>query len=130
MDSPQHILEVGTIVRTHKQLGSTGGMIVREDALKRRRPDVIGVIGPIVGGHGGDVYWVFHGPEEQPAPYSFAEFELDDSVTVSWKLHYKVEGADRVHVFHGAPSKEERAKYPSGHIVGPYFESRRGFRYL
>lgn len=48
--------------------------------LSRRRANAPGVIKGVVGGHGGDVYWVEHETgAEYPAAYCFTEFELEST---------------------------------------------------
>ncbi len=75
MKQPIYILDNGTRVRTHKKLGKTTGFLVVMKHIEARKPDAPGVIDGIVGGHGGDVYWVRHG--QDVAAYSFSEFELE-----------------------------------------------------
>lgn len=65
----------GTRVHTHKKLGKTTGLLVAAKHIEARKPDARGVINGVVGGHGGDVYWVRHG--QDVAAYSFSEFELE-----------------------------------------------------
>lgn len=81
MKQPEYILEKGTKIRTHETLGSTVGLGVHVGHIRARRSNVQGTITGVVGGHGGDVYFVRH---EAPfsfgwveAAYSFQEFELD-----------------------------------------------------
>ncbi len=76
MDQPSTILKSGTLIRTHAKLGDTKGLLIFGDNLKARRPDADGKITGVVGGHGGDVYWVQHGEETLVAAYCFDEFEL------------------------------------------------------
>ena len=78
MQQPTYILNNGTRVRTHAALGTTRGMMINQDALDSRRTDADGVIVGVVGGHGGDVYWVRHVEtrDDTTAPYCFDEFEL------------------------------------------------------
>lgn len=76
MKQPQTILEKNTLVRTNAVLDSTQGMMVREGNLKCRKPNASGLIKGVVGGHGGDVYWVQHDPSEMLAPYCYTEFEV------------------------------------------------------
>lgn len=64
----------GISVRTSSTLGDTRGMMVNPSHLNRRRPDTTGIIAGYVPGHGGDVWWVEHGPNDV-APYVFNEFE-------------------------------------------------------
>lgn len=77
MRQPETILPHGTKVRTHDVLGPTTGMIISPASLAMRKPGAVGTIHGIVGGHGGDVYWVQHDGDMSPAaPYCFYEFEL------------------------------------------------------
>lgn len=78
MDQPAYVLENGTKIRTNMVLDSTSGMLIDPRNLGQRRANAPGVIKGIVGGHGGDVYWVEHEKgAEHPAAYCFTEFELD-----------------------------------------------------
>jgi len=71
-------------VRTHKELGTTEGMLVKEHHLKGRLADALGIVCGYVPGHGGDAFWVRHteGPSSaDPSPvavYCFNEFEFED----------------------------------------------------
>jgi len=76
MRQPETILPNGTRVRTHAELESTRGMMVHPAHLSARRPGAEGAIAGVVGGHGGDVYYVEHAPGEPWAAYCFTEFEL------------------------------------------------------
>lgn len=76
MDEPRYILENGTVVRTHAELGSTRGFFVTSRCMEQRQSNALGVIMGVVPGHGGDVYWVSHNSELLPGAYSFSEFEL------------------------------------------------------
>ncbi len=75
MDEPKNILPVGTRVITHRELEGTVGMLISDVHLNARKADTPGAIGGIVGGHGGDVYWVAH-LDSPMAAYCFSEFEL------------------------------------------------------
>jgi hypothetical protein len=77
MDEPKTILEKGTRIRTSKILGSSNGMCVRLEYIDNRRKDALGIIGGVVGGHGGDVYWVEH-DDGKMAVYGWMEFDLED----------------------------------------------------
>lgn len=77
MEEPEYILEGGTRVRTNKVLSSTGGFLVAEKHMEVRKPDTVGVITGIVGGHGGDVYWVAQIGDPCLAAYGWMEFELE-----------------------------------------------------
>lgn len=77
MQQPTYILNNGTRVRTHATLGTTEGMNVAAVHRAQRRPNAEGTIAGVVGGCGGDVYWVRHGGcGDVVAPYCFDEFEL------------------------------------------------------
>ena len=76
MNEPTHILPNFTRIVTSNPLGSTGGFIVAQKHMEMRKPGAVGVICGIVGGHGGDVYWVSHLGDSLPAPYGWMEFEL------------------------------------------------------
>jgi len=77
MDQPSKILDKDTRVITHTELETTMGMNVRPENIAERRTSARGKVIAPVGGHGGDVYWVWHEGAELMAPYSFTEFELD-----------------------------------------------------
>lgn len=76
MKQPETILPHGTKVRTHDVLGPTAGMMVGPVNMSMRRPAAMGTVHGIVGGHGGDVYWIRHEGDAPAAPYCFDEFEL------------------------------------------------------
>ena len=83
MKEPEYILKNGTKVRIHDTLESTAGFMIAVDFMNRRKPATKGIICGIVGGHGGDVYFVGHGEakeghfqREQVAVYGWMEFEL------------------------------------------------------
>jgi hypothetical protein len=71
-------------VRTHEELGTTLGMLIKEHHLRGRLPNALGIVTGYVPGHGGEVFWVRHaeGPSNQdPSPvgaYMFDEFEFVD----------------------------------------------------
>jgi len=83
MESPEHVLERGVRVRTNS-LSDTVEYIVKPQYLERRVPNAEGIIVDWVPGHGGDVYWVFHGEslknlkEEDIAAYCYTEFEFSE----------------------------------------------------
>ena len=79
MEQPDYILENGTRVKTCSEFGTEGkGFLVGRSHLDLRKPNQSGIIAGVVGGCGGDVYWVRHGTEEdEVAPYGFWEFELE-----------------------------------------------------
>lgn len=80
MEQPDTILESGTVVFTHENL-TAPSFLIKGEYLDERRSGKLGVIVGVVGGHGGDVYWVRHcgldtrdrGPI---SAYGFWEFEL------------------------------------------------------
>ena len=83
MKQPTYILENCTRIRTHTKLGSEKGMMIAPKYLANRKPDLVGEIFGVVGGHGGDVYWVKHKTEDDSlfgaqAAYCFDEFELEE----------------------------------------------------
>jgi hypothetical protein len=75
MHCPTYILENGTKIRTHATLEPTTGMMIGPGNLSMRKPSADGVIRGVVGGHGGDVYWVHHEGSVLLAPYCYTEFE-------------------------------------------------------
>lgn len=76
MQQPAYILDNGTRVRTHATLGDARGMNVAQVHIDQRVANAEGEIVGIVGGCGGDVYWVMHEGCGPSAPYCFDEFEL------------------------------------------------------
>ncbi len=76
MREPEYILNPMTRVKTNR-LYSTGGFMITQKHIDARKPDTIGVITGIVGGHGGDVYWVAHLGDSCTAAYGWEEFELE-----------------------------------------------------
>jgi hypothetical protein len=77
MNEPETILPNGTRIRTSNPLDSTAGFMVKEKHLQARKPGAVGIITGIVGGHGGDVYWVAHFDTDVTAAYGWMEFELE-----------------------------------------------------
>jgi hypothetical protein len=75
MEQPERTLENGTKIRTHAHLARADGMMVHHAHLAARTANATGEIAGVVGGHGGDVYWVRHGSDECLAAYCFNEFE-------------------------------------------------------
>lgn len=75
MKQPYSFLDNGTRIHTHKKLKPITGLLVAPKHIEARKPNAPGVIDGVVGGHGGDVYWVRHG--QDVAAYSFSEFELE-----------------------------------------------------
>ncbi len=84
MEQPKYLLKHGTRIKTHERLGSTAGMLIKQTYLDQREPNSTGYIAGIVGGHGGDVYWVQHDNGKQAA-YCFDEFELDDGMVSNYR---------------------------------------------
>lgn len=74
--APDYILRIGTRVLTNETLGPTTGMMVPGRHIAQRRPACRGTINGVVGGHGGDVYWVLHEHSTAVAPYCWSEFEV------------------------------------------------------
>lgn len=68
-------IESGMRVRTRTALGTTRGLAVAMRYLDARRPGAEGMVQNCVPGHGGDVYWVEHGPGDVGA-YSVEELEV------------------------------------------------------
>jgi hypothetical protein len=77
MKQPHYLLDSRTRIRTHAVLGDTMGFLITERHLSQRKPNAVGAISGIVGGHGGDVYFVTHVGDSAMAVYSFDEFELE-----------------------------------------------------
>lgn len=77
MTEPECILPVGTAVVTHSELDDAPGLLVGPAYVLRRAGNERGVVKGVVGGHGGDVYWVEHG-DGAVACYGWWEFELID----------------------------------------------------
>ena len=76
VQQPEYILKNGTKVVTHSRLDDTGGLLIKPKHLEVRKPNQKGTIAGVVGGHGGDVYWVQHDGNEEVGAYCFTEFEL------------------------------------------------------
>lgn len=74
-EAPTHILDNGTKVQIDPTLGSTGGMLIKQQYLDARKPGIAGTIKGWVAGHGGDVYWVEH-EDGSVAAYGWSEFEV------------------------------------------------------
>lgn len=77
MNEPEYILESGTRIRTNEPLASTGGFLIAQKHMDVRKPNAVGAICGIVGGHGGDVYWVAHIGDPCMAAYGWMDFELE-----------------------------------------------------
>lgn len=78
MEQPVHILENGTRVKTCSKLEALGLAFANQSQVALRKPNQSGIITGVVGGCGGDVYWVRHDTEEdEVSPYGFWEFELE-----------------------------------------------------
>ena len=86
MEQPKSILERGFKIKINDTIEDPRGMMIKHEYLSRRTPGINGVILGCVPGHGGDVYWVFHGESigdldvdhEQVSVYGFWEFENRD----------------------------------------------------
>lgn len=76
MKEPKYILQDGTKVITHVVLHPTTGMLIAADKLANRRANTPGTVVGVVGGHGGDVYWVRH-EDGTVAAYGWPEMELE-----------------------------------------------------
>ena len=83
MKEPEFILKWGTKVKTSPTLGSVAGVFVQETHIALRAPNLEGTICGVVGGCGGDIYFVGHGEPkddkfqpEQVAVYGWTEFDL------------------------------------------------------
>ena len=81
MNEPKQVLANGTRITTHIDLDSTSGLLIKQDLLDNRERGVNGVICGIVGGHGGDFYWVKHEDGVKSA-YGWMEFELIESIDI------------------------------------------------
>lgn len=75
MHEPASILPVLTRIKTHMKLGKVD-YFCHSKHLEARKDDSYGFIRGIVGGHGGDVYWVAHPNTNTVAAYGWDEFEL------------------------------------------------------
>lgn len=76
MNQPEYILNNGTTIETHSNLDGeqVAAILVASKHIEARRTNEQGTIIGVVGGHGGDLYWVKH--EHGTAVYGFWEFEL------------------------------------------------------
>ena len=83
MNQPKYILDQGTRIRTHAKLGTTQGMNVAAIHIDQREADAEGTIAGVVGGCGGDVYWVTHEGSGPSAVYCYDEFELVEAAPAS-----------------------------------------------
>jgi len=84
MEEPVGTLTDFTTVRTHDKLRAAD-LLVKPKEKKRRKPGAYGIIVGTVKGHYGDAYWVQHDGDSQPAPYHYAEFELEPAI---WRVSY------------------------------------------
>lgn len=84
MNEPEYILDRGTKIVTDKTLGSTAGILVKDEYLANRRPSAKGTILGFVPGHGGDIYWVQH-EDESIAAYGWMEFDYDPDIPTVWE---------------------------------------------
>lgn len=64
-------------VKSGADYEQTKGMMIAAKYLNARRPNCGGTIRGYVGGHGGDVWWVEHAPDDVAA-YAYNEFEVDN----------------------------------------------------
>jgi hypothetical protein len=76
MDQPKYILKHKTRIKTNPVIDSTRGMLIAPKHLDVRRTNTVGVVCGIVGGHGGDVYFVAQLGDSCMAAYGWWEFEL------------------------------------------------------
>jgi hypothetical protein len=77
VNQPQCILKNGARVKTRTSLDSSIGMIVPPQCLSMRRVSAEGIIRGVVGGHGGDLYYVEHEAHDlHYVVYCFTEFEV------------------------------------------------------
>lgn len=77
MNQPATILPSGTRIRVHATIDPLAGMLAIHG---RRKPGAVGEIHGVVGGYGGDVYWVRHSRDSVDIlPYCFDEFELEET---------------------------------------------------
>ena len=89
MNEPKVILHRGTKIIIHDSIGPCYGIYVKDNFIANRKPGGPGIILGYVPGHGGDIYWVFHGNElpanlkeikdEDVGVYGWMEFELFES---------------------------------------------------
>ena len=90
MREPKYILRNGIQIVTHAHLGSTSGMMIKQNYLDARKPNQRGEIAGWVAGHGGDVYWVKHEETNDVAAYGWPEFEVTVYVLESGNKVYMV----------------------------------------
>lgn len=76
MDAPTHVPEIGTLLLV-ECLITTGGMLLAQADLDKRRAGEVVKMHGIVGGHGGDVWWCKH-ENGDIAPYCWSELEYSD----------------------------------------------------
>lgn len=85
MKEPLGTLLNGLKIRTNATLepsrSMTRSLVLSSDSVAMRKPDTEGEIRGVVGGTGGDVYWVQHPGDALFAPYCFTEFEKADRDT-------------------------------------------------
>jgi hypothetical protein len=74
--APKYILPDGTKILTNDALEDTGGLLIASTHERARCPSAEGTIRGVVGGHGGDVYWVEHSGTPPLAAYCWSEFEV------------------------------------------------------
>lgn len=77
MKEPEFILESGTkVVTTTLDQRTRAAIFTNSRYLEARREGTKGKIVGFLAGHGGDIYWVEHGPNDIGA-YGWWEFDLD-----------------------------------------------------
>lgn len=62
------------------KIGSTAGMLIVDKHLNVRREGVSGIVKGYVPGHGGDVWWVWHGDSSEVGAYTIdamAPYDLE-----------------------------------------------------
>lgn len=92
MKQPKYILPVGTRIITHDELFNKpefGLTATLHGLVVARKQGAKGSIWGVVGGAGGDLYWVDH-EDGTRASYCFTEFELDTSEMPSRFDHEEV----------------------------------------
>jgi len=76
VNQPSSILENGTWILTQSRLSDVEvGTFLRAEYLLTRTPNVRGQICGVVGGTGGDIYWVQH-EDGLKSAYGWWEFDL------------------------------------------------------
>jgi hypothetical protein len=67
-------IETGLKVKTSAELEDTRGMMVAQKHLDCRTPGITGTVEGLVGGHGGNIWWVKH-DDGAVAAYCYTELE-------------------------------------------------------